>query len=203
MLYKYNINQTTLKILSLYRNNYNTSLHLREIARQTKIDVKATQLQLKKLENTNTLQATTKGKNKEYTLNLHNYTTKYHMTLAETYTTITYLNQNYEIKKLLTETQNQLGNTAILFGSYANGTTTEESDIDILIITNKKPDIDTIKEAGKLINKEINIKQTTEQQFQEGLQNNDPLINEIIANHILLKGIDNICDTLWRHHARR
>jgi predicted nucleotidyltransferase len=203
MLYKYNINQTTLKILSLYRNNYNTSLHLREIARQTNVDVKATQLQLKKLENTNTIQATTKGRNKEYTLNLNNYTTKYHMTLAETYTTINYLNQNYEIKKLITETENQLGNTAILFGSFAKQETTPESDIDILIITNTKPDTNAIEEAGKLINRDINIKQTTEEQFQRGLQNNDPLISEIIANHILLKGIDTICSIMWRHHAGR
>ncbi len=31
MLEKYNINQTTLKILDLYRDNYAKSLHLREI----------------------------------------------------------------------------------------------------------------------------------------------------------------------------
>jgi predicted nucleotidyltransferase len=203
MMKKYNINQTTLKILSLYRNNYNTSLHLREISRQTNVDVKATQLQLKKLEKINIILGTTKGRNKEYNLNLNNYTTKYYMTLAETYTTINYLNKNYEIKKLLTETEDQLGNIAILFGSFAKQETTPESDIDILIITNTKPDTNTIKENAKLINREINIKSTTEEQFQQGLTNNDPLISEIIANHILLKGIDNICNIMWRHHARR
>jgi predicted nucleotidyltransferase len=125
------------------------------------------------------------------------------MTLAETYTTINYLNQNYEIKKLITETENQLGNTAILFGSFVKQETTPESDIDILIITHEKPDTNAINETGKLINRDINIKQTTEEQFQKGLQNNDPLINEIIANHILLKGIDNICNIMWRHYAGR
>jgi predicted nucleotidyltransferase len=203
MMNKYNINQTTLKILSLYRNNYNTSLHLREIARQTNIDIKAIQLQLKKLENTNIIQGTTKGRNKEFTLNLNNYTTKYYMTLAETYTTINYLNKNFEIKKLLTETENQLGNSAILFGSFAKQETTTESDIDILIITDTKPDTKPIEEAGRLINREINVKFTTEEQFQKGLMNNDPLIREVIANHILLKGIDNICNIMWRHHAGR
>lgn len=203
MMNKYNINQTTLKILSLYRNNYNTSLHLREIARQTNIDIKAIQLQLKKLENTNIIQGTTKGRNKEFTLNLNNYTTKYYLTLAETYATINYLNKNFEIKKLLTETENQLGNSAILFGSFAKQETTTESDIDILIITNTKPDTNIIKEAGKLINREINVKFTTEEQFQKGLINNDPLIREVIANHILLKGIDNICNIMWQYHARR
>ena len=55
MLEKYNITQTTLKILGLYTNNYKKSLHLREISRQTKVDVKAIQLQLKKLEAINIL----------------------------------------------------------------------------------------------------------------------------------------------------
>ena len=202
MMKEYNINQTTLKILALYRNNYKASMHLREIARETNVDVKAIQLQLKKLEKTNITTSTMKGKNKEYSLNLNNYTAKYYITLAETFTTINYLSKNYEIKKLITETENQLGNSTILFGSYAREETTEESDIDLLIITDTKPDTNAIKEAGKLINREINVKFTTEEQFQNGLMNNDPLIREVIANHIILKGIDNICNIMWRHHAR-
>jgi len=203
MMKEYNINQTTLKILSLYRNNYKTSLHLREIARQTNVDVKAIQLQLKKLENTNIIIGTTKGRNKEYTLNLNNYTTKYYIILAETFTTINYLTKNYEIKKLITETENQLGNSTILFGSYAKEETTEESDIDLLIITDKKPDTNAIKEAGKLINREINVKTTTEEQFSKGLMNSDPLIKEVIANHIILKGIDNTCNIMWQYYAKQ
>jgi len=203
MMKEYNINQTTLKILALYRNNYKASMHLREIARETNVDVKAIQLQLKKLEKTNITTSTMKGKNKEYSLNLNNYTAKYYITLAETFTTINYLSKNYEIKKLITETENQLGNSTILFGSYAKEETTEESDIDLLIISDKKPDTNAIKEAGKLINREINVKITTEEKFSKGLMNSDPLIREVIANHIILKGIDNICNIMWQYYARQ
>lgn len=201
MTKEYNINQTTLKILALYRNSYEASMHLREIARETNVDVKAIQLQLQKLEKTNITTSTMKGKNKEYSLNLNNYTTKYYMTLAETFTTINYLSKNYEIKKLVTETGNQLGNSTILFGSYAREETTEESDINLLIIADKKPDTNALKEAGKLINREINVKITTEEQFLKGLMNSDPLIREVIANHIILKGIDNICNIMWQYYA--
>jgi len=55
MLEEYNINQTTLKILGLYRSDYGRSMHLRKIARETKVDVKAVQLQLKRLERLNIL----------------------------------------------------------------------------------------------------------------------------------------------------
>jgi predicted nucleotidyltransferase len=201
MMKEYNINQTTLKILSLYRNNYRASLHLREIARKTSTDVKAIQLQLKKLEKINIILGTTKGRNKEYTLNLNNHTTKYYIILAETYATIIYLGKNFEIKKLASEIEDHTGNTTVLFGSFVKEETTAESDIDLLIITHEKPDTNTIREAGKLINREINVKFTTEEQFQKGLTNNDPLIKEIVANHITLKGIDNICNIIWRYYA--
>ena len=203
MMKEYNINQTTLKILSLYRKNYKASLHLRKIARETNTDVKAIQLQLKKLEKINIILGTTKGRNKEYSLNLNNYTTKYYIILAETYTTINYLSKNFEVKKLASEIEDHMENSTILFGSFAKEETTAESDIDLLIITHKKPDTNAIREAGKLINREINVKFTTEEQFQKGLINNDPLIREITANHIILKGIDNICNIMWQYYARQ
>ena len=203
MMKEYNINQTTLKILSLYRNNYKVSLHLREIARETNVDVKAIQLQLKKLEKINIILGTTKGRNKEYNLNLNNYTTKYYMILAETFASINYLSKNFEIKKLVSEIEDHMGNTAILFGSYAKEETTRESDIDILVITDKKPDINAVREAGRLIDREISVKSTTEEQFLKGLMNGDPLIREIAANHIILKGIDNTCNIMWQYYGRQ
>ncbi|PIN97531.1 MAG: hypothetical protein COU45_02285, partial [Nitrosopumilus sp. CG10_big_fil_rev_8_21_14_0_10_33_7] len=79
MLEKTNVTQTTLNILHLYNDNYTKSLHLREIARKTKIDVNTAQHQLKKLETINVLSSTIKGKNKEYVLNLNNVITKYYL----------------------------------------------------------------------------------------------------------------------------
>jgi predicted transcriptional regulator len=72
MMKKYNINQTTLKMLGLYRSNYDASFHVRAVARETNIDVKAIQLQLKMLEKINVVSSTQKGRNKEYSLNLDN-----------------------------------------------------------------------------------------------------------------------------------
>ena len=48
--------------------------------------------------------------------------------------TIEYLDNNFEVKKLVSETTGNLGKTALLFGSFAKGNMTQESDIDILII---------------------------------------------------------------------
>jgi len=207
MLYKYYdkqtiINQTSLKILALFTTNYKTSRYLREIARETQVDVKAVSIQLNRLEKTNILTSIQKGKNKEYSLNLSNYLTLYYLALAECLVTIEYLDNNFEVKKLVSETTGNLGKTALLFGSFAKGNMTQESDIDILIINDSKPDLSVFKEMGSLLSREISIKYVSEKQFSDGLTNNDPLIMEVVANHIILKGIDNLCNMLWRYYAK-
>ena len=203
MLYNYNVNQTTLKILALFRTDYKKSLYLRKIARDTRIDVKAISFQLNRLEKANILTSAQNGKNKEYSLNLSNYLTLYHLVLAETFISINYLENYFEIKKIVKETTENLGKTAILFGSFAKENMTPESDIDILILDNDKKAIsNSFREAGSLINREINVKSMIEQQFLDGLASNNPLVHEVVENHIILKGIDNLCNILWRYYAR-
>ena len=202
MMEKYNINQTTLKILALYRNNYNVSLHVREIARKTNVDVKAVQLQLKRLEGLNILSSALKGKNKEYRLNLSNLTAKHYMTMAEAFSTIIFLSKNFMIKKTASETGDKIDGIMLLFGSFAKGSATKKSDIDIFVITNKKFDKSAIDEVGAIIGRKISIKSSTKKQFLDGLKNSDPLISEVALNHITLKGIDDFCGILWDFFAR-
>lgn len=202
MSYNYYINQTTLKILGLFRNDYKTSFYLREIARNVHVDAKAVGLQLNRLEKVNIVKSLQKGKNKEHTLNLNNFLTLYYLILAETFTTLEYLNRNFEIKKLVGETTEKMEKTAILFGSFAKENMTKESDIDILIIDNEKSDLTILKELGNLLSREVNVKLMSEEQFTNGLVIKDPLVQEIAANHIILKGIDNYCNMLWRYYAK-
>lgn len=208
MLYKSysqptNVNQTTLKILALFRTNYETTLYLREIAREIQVDVKAVSLQLSRLEKMNILTSTQRGRNKEYSLNLSNYSTFYYLVLAESLVTIEYLERNFEVKKLVSEANGSLERTALLFGSYAEENMTPESDIDIFIIDDSKPDLGSLMEVGSLLSREINVKHASENQFLNGLASNDPLTAEVVANHITLKGIDNMCDVLWRNYAKQ
>ena len=204
MLYKYNkVNQTTLRILGLFKNDYKTSLHLRKIARNIQVDVKAVRLQLDGLEKANIMASVQKGKNKEYRLNLGSYLTVYYMILAEAFASIDYLSRNFEIKKLVNETSDDLGNTAILFGSFAKENMTEASDIDIIVVADKKPEEKTFREVSSLIDRKISLKFATPEQFSKGLISGDPLIREIVANHIILKGIDSFCHIMWRYYAKQ
>ncbi|MBM3910351.1 MAG: hypothetical protein FJ356_01730 [Thaumarchaeota archaeon] len=203
MLDKYNITQTTLKILALYTNNYTKSLHLRKISRDIKVDVKATQLQLKKLEKINVLSSTIKGKNKEYVLNLNNLITKYYLIMAEVFTSVIYLQKNFLIKKMIIEIENKIDDPIILFGSFVKGGHTKESDIDLFAINEKKIDMKIIQVVSSLVNHHISIKSTNSSKFLNGLKNRDPLINEVVSDHIILKGADRFCDIMWRYYAAR
>jgi len=203
MMEKYNINKTTLKILGLFLGDYSRSMHVREIARDVGVDVKAVGLQLRRLENINVLSSIIKGRNKEYRLKLDNLVAKYYMILAETFASIRFLEKNFLIKRLMSETGDKLEGTTVLFGSFAKGEITEESDIDLFIISDRKPDADVIRETGSLIDREVNIKSTNMKQFLDGLMDNDPLMMEVVSNHIVLKGIDDYCEIMWRYNARQ
>jgi len=203
MMEEYNINQTTLKILGLYASDYRKSLHLREISRETNVDVKAVQLQLKRLEKINVLSSTVKGRNKEYYLNLGNVMTRYYSVLAETFVSLSYLGKNFLIKKVIGEIGNNVEGSVILFGSFAKGQATKKSDIDLFIIGEKEFDLNAIREAGNLVGREISIKSTNKEQFLKGLENGDPLIREVVSSHVILKGVDDFGDIMWRYHARQ
>ena len=203
MMEEYNINQTTLKILGLYASDYRKSLHLREISRETNVDVKAVQLQLKRLEKINVLSSTVKGRNKEYYLNLGNVMTRYYLVLAETFVSLSYLGKNFLIKKVIGEIGNNVEGSVILFGSFAKGQATKKSDIDLFIISEREFDSGAIREAGNLVGREISVKSSNKEQFLKGLENGDPLIREVVSSHVILKGVDDFCDIMWRYHARQ
>lgn len=201
MMEEYNINQTTLKILGLYSNDYNKRLHLREIARETEVDVKAVQLQLKKLEKTNILSSVLRGRNKEYRLNLSNSITRYYMVMAETFASVRYLRRNFLIKKIVDEIGSKIDDTIVLFGSFAKGQATKGSDVDLFVISDKKPNRAVAEEAGDVVGRRVSVKFATQKQFVNGLLKKDPLISEVASNHIILKGVDDFTGTMWRYYA--
>jgi predicted nucleotidyltransferase len=200
-LEEYNINQTTLKILGLYANDYRKSLHLRLIARGIKVDVKAVQIQLKRLENSNILSSEIRGRNKEYRPNLNNSLVRYYMVMAETFSTVTYIQKNFVLKKVADEAAGLGYGPLLVFGSFAKKTQGKESDIDLFAITDAKVDRKSFMDLGGRIDREINLESASRNQFVRGLQNKDPLISEVVADHILLRGADEFCDIMWWYHA--
>ncbi|MGO9643755.1 MAG: nucleotidyltransferase domain-containing protein [Candidatus Bathyarchaeia archaeon] len=203
MMEEYNINQTTLAILGLYRSNYRRACHLREIARDVRVDVKAVQLQVKRLERLSILTSTKRGRNTEYRLNLGNTVTKYFLVLAETFATMQYLAKNFVIKKMIDEVGDVIEGWLVLFGSFAKSEARRGSDIDVMVIAETEASQDAFERVATRMGRNVSPKTASARQFLKGLRQNDPLIREVVANHVVLKGIDQFCEILWRYYAKQ
>ena len=199
---EYNINQTTLAIVGLYRSNYLRACYLREIARDVGVDVKAVQHQVKRLERLNILTSKERGRITEYRLNLANVLTRYFLILAETFATTRYLAKHFVIKKLVRELGDAVDGGLVLFGSYAKGEPRRGSDIDILVLGEKTVERSVFENVSRLIGTDISPKTISRRQFLNGLRENDPLVREVTASHTILKGADQFCDLMWRYYAR-
>lgn len=194
-----------LEIINLFRSNYLAQFHVREMAKLTKKSHVTLLPHLKALEKDKILISKTVGKNKVYSLNFENIITKNYLTLSETVETISFLEQIFLIKKIIKEIFNlNLSGTIILFGSYAKRTFKEDSDIDLFYlgqITDKE--IQNIKKIGKTYGKTINVKKSTLKNFELGLRKKEPLIIEIVKNHVILQNPEQLINALWRFYDER
>lgn len=114
--------------------------------------------------------------------------------LAEIEKRSEFYNKNKEIKLLLEDfiaaaTAKDAIFSIILFGSYAKGTPTKESDIDILLLAKGKIEITKItKEIYAKYGREINAIIMTPKEFEQ--QKDKALIKEIREHHYVLYGVD-------------
>ncbi len=85
----------------------------------------------------------------------------------------------------------------VLFGSYAKGSATKESDIDILLICKVKFDIEKItKEIYAKYGKELVPIIMSLNSFKK--QTDKPIIKEIIKTHYVLHGAENFVNLVFR-----
>ena len=159
-------------VLSLYRSNYDASLHARAIGKLLKTSHMTLQPHLKRLEELKVLNSTLVGRNKQYTLNKENILTKYYLTATEQLVTLKFIEENFLMRKLA-EHLNGINIVIpfILFGSYAKGYVKEESDIDLFLI-GKTPEIQLahIKKFEATYGKQINMKTVSTENFEDGFK---------------------------------
>jgi len=193
------------KALSLFRNDYAKSLHVRAMANLLNVSHMTLLPHLNRLEELKILQSKKVGRNKDYRLNQDNILTKYYLTTTEELVTIEYLEKNGFIRKLA-ESLNAIdtSNPLILFGSYADNSATDESDIDLFRIgTLNKDLLSQTKKFEATFGKKINVKTATTENFNAGLRTGDILIKEIVRNHIILRNADPFVTMVWRFYVER
>lgn len=141
------------------------------------------------------------GKSHICSLNIQNEKTIALIILSEIERKEKFFNSNKELKLIFDDFVKSVKSkisveSIILFGSYAKGIQTQKSDIDLLIISDKKNKVDRCaRDIYAKYGKEINAVIMTSNDFRG--QKNKPLIKEIINNHCIIVGTNKFIEMLF------
>jgi predicted nucleotidyltransferase len=186
------------KILSIFCSNLKSRYHLREISKLSKIPLKTTFRYLLELEKKGIMKSKREGRNRYFELNLDNIKTKFLLQETEIYRTLLYLEKYPVFKSFLKETELPLC-TMIIFGSFAKFAATKDSDLDILIISeDEKLDLPFYILPYK-IHKII----LSKDEVLRGLEKGEPLLMEILSNHIILLNHSFFIDLVWWYYGKK
>ena len=184
-----------LEIISLFRGNYQLRFYLREISRLSKIPLKTCQNLLTSLEEIKVLKSKTEGKNKYFYLNLGNIKTKSYLLQTEIYQTDVFTERYSQFKMFLKSLKTTV--PIIIFGSFAKFTSDKDSDLDMVVISDKKLGLpfDLLPFKPHQVN-------LTEKTFLKALKEQEDLIKEIEENHIILNNHSFYVNTMWGQYGK-
>ena len=184
-------------ILDIYTSDFKLKIHGRELAKMIKEQQKTVSNKLKILSENGILKKENKGSLKNYSLNLANPLVLNLMTIAEENKAFRFISGSFLFSDLFKKIIELTNEEVIVFGSYARGDFTKESDLDILILDkpNKK-----IEEAIKLYPKKTHIMYMDKKTFEKGLFKKENFMLELLKNHIIIKGSSSLVHMFKRYY---
>ncbi len=151
--------------------------HLRQIAKELKINHMTIKRALDSMVKENILNVKEEGKNNVFSIK--NSLEAYNAVLsAEIYRLSRFIKKHPELKREILELK-KMPFMVVIFGSYAKGIETKDSDIDVFIETKDVK----VKNAASKLNEKFSIKMGK-------YDKNDLLIKEIEKSHIIVKGFE-------------
>ena len=191
-----------LKIVDLLARNTERKLTINEIAKSLEEYYSFVHRTVNKLIKDNVIIKEKAGKSYLCSINLETEKTIALVNLSEIEKKNDLYNSNKELKIILEDFVKSIGSaidtaSIILFGSHAKGTSTKESDIDIILITKSKTGIDKItKEIYAKFGKEVNAIAITPEDFKR--QKDKALIKEIVKDHYVLYGVEKFVNLVFK-----
>ncbi|MFW6220776.1 MAG: helix-turn-helix domain-containing protein [Nanoarchaeota archaeon] len=156
-------------ILELFYKNHNKPVHLREIARKTNLNESTITTRLKQLEKLNILKSKKEANLKKFNLRKNKIPEIFPIFDNQKIENLPLLRKN-AIKEFIFKLKEK-PLIAVVFGSTAKDTFNDDSDLDIIIIANKKLDIKKAKShAEALTSIKMQIFQIKEDNFYKELK---------------------------------
>jgi len=184
-------------VLLLFCSDFKRKFHLREISRLSKIPLKTTSRVMEGLEEKNIIRHHFEGKHKYFELNLDNIETKFYLIEAEISKMLLFL-EKYSVFKSFLKDMGLIDGTVVVFGSFSQLIVTKDSDLDILTVSDKKIDL-----PKHLLPYKINIINLSKKEFLSGLNREEPLMREILANHTILHNHSSFVDDIWWYYGKK
>jgi len=182
------VNDTDLKVLSLFTKGYDKGYYIREVKTLLGMSSRTAFVTLAKLENKGILESKVKGKIKIYSIKKSILSREFFI-LTEQYKKIQFFVKNHLIKEIFEKLDGNIKGTVMIFGSYAKGAQKKDSDLDLFIVG--KFDEATIKYVGKKYGVDINIKNYPMKIFGKEMHD-DILLKEIVENHVIIKDAEGL-----------
>jgi len=186
-----------LEIMAFFTRDINASCYGRDLARKLKSNQRTVQLALNVLEKEKILVSKVKGKLKEFSLNKTDILTKNVLIAAEIYKFYKIVSLNFEIYQIVSDIMKMTTGPFLIFGSFAKGYATKESDLDVLII-GKTSNAKNLK-LGEKYSRRVQILNLSEKQFLNGLKNREKFILEVIESHIICQGFEEFSNWMFNY----
>ncbi len=183
---KLNITENTLRVLSLFTNDFNSTYYIREVEMLLKISPRTAQLSLENLEGKGIIESKMRGKIKSYKLQ-NNDSAKNYLVLVERYKLLTFMSTQLIVKEIIEKITPHIQGIGVIFGSYVKGLEKKNSDLDIFVAGSY--DDKEIEKISRMFGVEINVKCYPLKLFEKKI-NQDILLNEILKNHIVFLNIE-------------
>jgi predicted nucleotidyltransferase len=164
---------------------------IREISSATAIDYKNTHALIGSLETSGAIIKEIMGNTNPIRINLSPNQEIFSVEQKRTHEFLS-KNPKFKIVKEDIEEINYPFMIVIIFGSFAKGTNTQNSDLDICIISDNKNKTEKLIQSLKLLSLKIEIQDFTTSEFASMINKKEKnLGHEIVKNNIILFGIEN------------
>lgn len=189
------LNEIHMKVFDEISGNYKGSFTGSYIAKKKNLNQKSVANALNNMENEGILKSTTKGKNKEFSLNMSNIEYLRNVMIAiECLRTADFLKKHPLVKEVITKTRYDFQGIVLLFGSYVKCTQKKDSDLDIFVAGEYNRD--RVVEMSETYNLHVSVKNYPLDIFRSSVKNKDILVNEVLKNHIVIDGAKEFVDAV-------
>ena len=187
-----------LDILDLLFSDHHTLINVRDIARKLHLNPATASSLIKELNNIGLIKYIESGRSKILKLNIDDSRLIDFLSMAEVYKKIKFVDKLPfgQFFKMLESNENL--DTVIIFGSYARGDYSKDSDLDLLVISDKNQ-----KEQlpSYILPIQLHDIHMTKEMFLENLKNGNEVVKEIIKSHVIIKGVEGFLQAVIKSYG--